>query len=453
MKRLVLFLILAALTFSMPVYAAIGTLQSQTIQYGNGSQTQFYGSFPVVSASDVQVVYTNTTGQQSTLLPTQYLITIYPPVTGQLWSTSFSVSYPLIGSPIAAGTSLTISRVLPLTQGTVLSNQGAFYPQVVEAALDTNVMQLQQVSARTGQLRGSWVTGIAYNFGDIVVDGTNGNNTGNIYTCANSNTSSTWTADLASGYWSLALNVQGIIHTSTSISNNQVMANISGSSTSAYGVGVSALLDSVFGTTQGDILYRGSSLWSALAPGTSGYVLTTQGASANPQWLAGAGSGTITGVTPGAGLVGGGTSGNVTLGLSTQSNNTLLANTSGGTASPSATTVSTLLDSVFGSTQGAILYRAGTAWTELAPGTSGQVLQTQGASANPQWTNNGFTSCTQATGSGTGTTTATCAGGYTMTGGGCSNSSGGIYASVPGSSTSWFCGGGGSVSAYAICCH
>jgi len=48
--------------------------------------------------------------------------------------------------------------------------------------------------------------------------------------------------------------------------------------------GLSALLDLVFGTTQGGVLYRGASSWSALAPGTSGQVLETQGTSANPQW-------------------------------------------------------------------------------------------------------------------------------------------------------------------------
>lgn len=36
-------------------------------------------------------------------------------------------------------------------------------------------------------------------------------------------------------------------------------------------------------------------------------------------------------------------------------------------------------------TQGDILYYSGSAWAKLAAGTSGQYLQTQGASANPQW--------------------------------------------------------------------
>lgn len=37
---------------------------------------------------------------------------------------------------------------------------------------------------------------------------------------------------------------------------------------------------------QGDILYRGSSSWARLAAGTNGYLLSTQGTGANPQWIA-----------------------------------------------------------------------------------------------------------------------------------------------------------------------
>ena len=40
------------------------------------------------------------------------------------------------------------------------------------------------------------------------------------------------------------------------------------------------------GIAQGDILYRGASVWERLAAGTSGYFLKTQGAGANPAWAA-----------------------------------------------------------------------------------------------------------------------------------------------------------------------
>lgn len=50
-------------------------------------------------------------------------------------------------------------------------------------------------------------------------------------------------------------------------------------------------LDSI-GSTQGDILYRGASAWSALAPGTNGQILKSGGASANPSWTSALANGT-----------------------------------------------------------------------------------------------------------------------------------------------------------------
>ena len=47
---------------------------------------------------------------------------------------------------------------------------------------------------------------------------------------------------------------------------------------------LTALIDATFGSSQGDILYRGSSGWTVLAPGTSGNYLMTQGSGANPVW-------------------------------------------------------------------------------------------------------------------------------------------------------------------------
>ena len=47
---------------------------------------------------------------------------------------------------------------------------------------------------------------------------------------------------------------------------------------------LSALMDTAFSSTQGSIVYRGASGWVALAPGTSGQYLKTQGAAANPVW-------------------------------------------------------------------------------------------------------------------------------------------------------------------------
>ncbi len=51
-----------------------------------------------------------------------------------------------------------------------------------------------------------------------------------------------------------------------------------------------AQLDEI-STTRGSILYRGASAWAALAPGTAGHFLQTQGANMDPIWAAASGGG------------------------------------------------------------------------------------------------------------------------------------------------------------------
>lgn len=57
----------------------------------------------------------------------------------------------------------------------------------------------------------------------------------------------------------------------------------------------------------------------------------------------------------------------------------------GASFAPTFNSLTSLLDSNFSSAQGSILYRGSSGWASLAPGTSGQFLKTQGASANPVW--------------------------------------------------------------------
>ncbi len=82
-----------------------------------------------------------------------------------------------------------------------------------------------------------------------------------------------------------------------SIGTLTVLANTTGGSAVPAADSVSAILDACVGSTQGDILYRGASTWSVLAPGSSGNVLTSGGAAANPSWTSPSGSGTVTSVT------------------------------------------------------------------------------------------------------------------------------------------------------------
>lgn len=144
------------------------------------------------------------------------------------------------------------------------------------------------------------------------------------------------------------------------IADGDIIANISGGAAVPIGNTLSAILDHVLGNAQGDIIFRGASGWVVLTPGTNGQVLTTGGAAANPSWTT---ASTLPSIADGD----------------------LLANTSGSSASPVATTLTHLIDYVFGSTQGSILYRDASAWKILGPGTAGFVLLTNGAGANPSW--------------------------------------------------------------------
>lgn len=89
------------------------------------------------------------------------------------------------------------------------------------------------------------------------------------------------------------------------VANNHLIANTSGHTEYPIDTTLSALLDGGACATQGDILYRNSTTWVCLAVGTSGQLLSTGGAAANPSWVTASGTGTVTSVVCGAGLSGG----------------------------------------------------------------------------------------------------------------------------------------------------
>lgn len=97
-------------------------------------------------------------------------------------------------------------------------------------------------------------------------------------------------------------------------------------------------LSELSSAAQGSIAYKGASAWTVLTPGTSGQVLTTNGASADPSW----------------------------------------ANASGG-----ATTLDGLTDvTITSPATGAVLYYNDSQWVNLAAGTTGQYLQ---GGTTPSW--------------------------------------------------------------------
>lgn len=120
---------------------------TSTITYsGNGATTLFTFPFIGVAAADIEVLYTNASGVVTTLNPVTYTLVLNAASPGSLWGIGGSVTYPISGTPILAGTTITINRILPYTQTISISNQGGFYPQVVEQALDKLELQIQQVN-------------------------------------------------------------------------------------------------------------------------------------------------------------------------------------------------------------------------------------------------------------------------------------------------------------------
>lgn len=131
-------------------------------------------------------------------------------------------------------------------------------------------------------------------------------------------------------------------------------------------------------TTLGDVVYGGASGAGTRLAGytTSGgtavlvSTATASGAAQAPTWSA----------SPGISITG------TASGLSTvASAGFILGNNSTGSATGSYTAFGSFMNTLQGSTQGAIAYRGSTTWTGLGTGTSGFALLTQGASANPIW--------------------------------------------------------------------
>ncbi len=119
---------------------SLTNINRKVIHNGNASATSFAFTFPILDASHLSVIYTNASGVETTLSSSLYSVTGIGSLTGG------SVTYPLTGSPIASGTKLTIVRTVPYTQTTVLSNQGGYYPEVVEQRFDLMYMALQQLA-------------------------------------------------------------------------------------------------------------------------------------------------------------------------------------------------------------------------------------------------------------------------------------------------------------------
>jgi hypothetical protein len=150
-------LLVLLLMLALPAPATVNTSANKTIAAGNGAATQFTFSFIGVAAQFISVTFTDASGNQTLLTQgsgsNQYQITLNAPVQGALWGVGGTVTYAPDGTPIAAGTTLTITRTLPLTQATTLRNQQSVQTlgSGAETAVDTAVMEGQQIAEQIGR--------------------------------------------------------------------------------------------------------------------------------------------------------------------------------------------------------------------------------------------------------------------------------------------------------------
>jgi len=191
--------------------------------------------------------------------------------------------------------------------------------------------------------------------------------------------------------------------TLANITSGYIVGNSTASAASPTGTTLTALIDRAIGTTQGQLLYRGASAWTVLNPGTSGQVLSTGGAAANPSWTTVTGTGTVTSIDVSGGSTGlsfsGGpvtTSGTITMSgtLGTANGGTNLTSfTSGGAVyatSTSALTTGTLPVTAGGTggttftSYGVILGNGASGLQTTAAGATGQFLLGNTGAA-PSW--------------------------------------------------------------------
>lgn len=110
---------------------------------GNGVATSFPFTFKVFATSDIEVVLADEDGLETVLvLGSRYSVTLN---SDQDASPGGSVTYPLTGAPLPAGSTLTIRGAVPYDQALDLPSGGAFSPRAIENALDRTTQQIQQL--------------------------------------------------------------------------------------------------------------------------------------------------------------------------------------------------------------------------------------------------------------------------------------------------------------------
>ena len=121
------------------------TIRKTNLFVGNGSASTFPFTFKVFTAAEIVVVkVTTATSTETTLtLTTDYTVTLNPDQNGNPGGSITLVSGG-VAQNLATGFNLLITSNVQATQGTDLTNQGGFFPEVINDALDKSVILHQQ---------------------------------------------------------------------------------------------------------------------------------------------------------------------------------------------------------------------------------------------------------------------------------------------------------------------
>ena len=112
---------------------------------GNGSATSFPFDFKIFSSSDLAVYLTDPSGAESVLGGSDYTAHMNADQESAPGGTVVKTT------PLAAGYALTITSKLPYLQPVRLTNQGGFYPEVINTALDRLTVFAQQLNEQVGR--------------------------------------------------------------------------------------------------------------------------------------------------------------------------------------------------------------------------------------------------------------------------------------------------------------
>jgi hypothetical protein len=115
---------------------------------GNGTASAFPFAWKVFAAADLDVVRRNVTSGTDTVLVlnTDYTVTL-----NGNQNTNPGGTVTLVAGALATGFTLTLTSDLANLQPTDLTNQGGFYPEVINDSLDRATIQIQQLAGEVSR--------------------------------------------------------------------------------------------------------------------------------------------------------------------------------------------------------------------------------------------------------------------------------------------------------------